>query len=484
MPASRFRKRLLAVTVALLSVVALLGALVVWKNWPTGFDGEELLATQPAKAEGRVGIVVAALAQPGTYEPTFYVTFIDKLLKQAIPWPINVIAGRDRGVALADPGRAFAPEAFTPTRLLDAEGRDRDRDGTPWMTRWQRGEIAFDPPSENSAEDTGIFLYEGRDGGLPTITGKILVKMRYLYYGRLPNGYLPHYDHTLGMANGAIARVRARHPEVVAAEVGEVFHPARLKASVEKVLDAGVDTLVLSSALPILSDFEEMRGSYPKIVAIAENWAARTGRPMPRLMIAPQLADSPEFEAAWLDHLSRTAPPPPRPGASVNYIVTMHGLPVSTIDKDRWKGAKQDVVARMLKGGTAQLRAMGYGRITAVEATEAFGDDLEDPDNRLYSVSEAFRDAAKRGDDVAIALPIEFLAENTDTLFGHAAVMFKDLPGYTPFAAPPKGTDWSKPYVREFRLGKTRLMYVGTLGGAQQSGASDALATAIAKVLP
>jgi hypothetical protein len=280
--------------------------------------------------------------------------------------------------------------------------------------------------------------------------------MRWLYYARLPNGYLPHHDQTLGMGKAALAQVRARHPQVVAAEVGEVFHPARLKLSVESVLDSGVDTLVLASALPLLSDFEEMRGAYPKIVKIAEAWSARTGKPMPALMIAPQLADSPSFAAAWLDHLDRTAPPPPRPGASVSYLVTMHGLPVSTIDRDRWKDSKRAIVARMLADGTAVLRAKGYGRITAVEATEAFGDDIEDPDNRLYSVAEAFRDSAKRGDDVAIALPIEFLAENTDTLFGHAAVMFKGLPGYTAFAPPPEGTDWSQPYVREFRLGGTR----------------------------
>ena len=40
------------------------------------------------------------------------------------------------------------------------------------------------------------------------------------------------------------------------------------------------------------------------------------------------------------------------------------------------------------------------------------------------------------------------MAENSDSLFGHSALMFDGFPGYRTYMGPPPTTDWAKPYVR------------------------------------
>jgi hypothetical protein len=130
------------------------------------------------------------------------------------------------------------------------------------------------------------------------------------------------------------------------------------------------------------------------------------------------------------------------------------------------------------------MRARGWTRITMVSAQEAFADGAEDPDDDRLSTREAFEAAAARGDALALAVPVEFLAENTDTLFLHSLLMFEGLPGYARYQGPPVGVDWSRPYVRQFRLNDTDIVFTGTPGGDSAQAAGAALAQAIAPLLP
>jgi len=62
--------------------------------------------------------------------------------------------------------------------------------------------------------------------------------------------------------------------------------------------------------------------------------------------------------------------------------------------------------------------------------------------------------------------------------------MFDGLPGYRRFAGPPAGTDWRKPYVRQFAKGPTTHVYVGTPGGDAQAAFGGVLADAVLTRLP
>ncbi len=455
------------------------------RGWPFHWDAHEVIEAQPADAvaRGRTGVLVVALLQPSTFETGFTENFIRKLFEVAVPWPVNRLAARDRGVALIDPSRPDATKPFAPRLLMAFDGRTVDWDGIPFVEKHRRGMVEWVPPSRTVAGDIGTFLYRGRHGGAPSPAQRAMLKARALYYPRLPGGYLPQRDQTLAMIAAARADL-ARHPQVVDVAVLDAFAPLAAERALEALLDRGLDTLVIASALPIHSAFEEYRGAYPRVKRQVDRWAARTGRPAPRLLFAPQMADLPDYARFWAAHLERVAPVPPSPEAAATLVITLHGLPVVQRRRDPWV-TNSDRAVDVLRGPLeAAMRARGWRRLRTVVAQEAFADDAEDPRDRLVSVRETFAAAARRGDALAIAVPVEFLAENTDTLFLHSLLMFEGLEGYRRFQGPPADVDWSQPLLRRFRLDRTELMFTGTPGGAHQAEAGAVLARAIRRTLP
>jgi hypothetical protein len=452
-----------------------------WMNRDTRWDANTALNAADNYATGRAGLVVVGLAQPEQFEPKFFVNFLDKLFTQVIPWPINVLAGADNGIFLMDPNRPYAPERFTPTVLADLYGNTSDIDGVPWIEKYKRGELRWEKPSASSPFDTGYYLYPGRKQGMRGAAAKTSVKARYLYYANLSNGVLPHYRQTVDMGQGAVNLALQRYP-FVAGRFADAFDKGQKEAAVRQVLDAGVDSLVLASVQPISSDFEELKGSYADVAKIVARWRKENGDKPVKLVVAPYLATQPQFDELWLRHFEATAPAATGPNQSAVGIISLHGLPVMLIDSDSWSKRTPVVTGRMKPKMEAILRAKGYANVRVEAAAEGFADTLEDPDNKIVSVAELFAQAKRDKAQLAIALPIEFLAENTDTLFAHSAQMFEGLPGYSLYQGPPKDVDWSKPYIRRFVDGPTTIIYAGSPGGAAQALASEALAGAIGQV--
>jgi hypothetical protein len=461
--------------------LAVVGAGLWWANRSPPWDANTALATSATQVDGKVGVVTVALIQPGQFEPKFFVNFIDKIFSQAIPWPINELAGADAGVVLVDPDRPFATERFEPQRLADAWGREADIDGVPWIEKFRRGELRWEKPSATVPKDIGFYLYPARKSGMRTPAGKTAVKARYLYYARLPGGIMPHEAQTRAFVDGALTEVTAQHP-VVATALADAFDPWQKEMAVRRVLDAGVDTIVLASAQPIYSDFEELKGSFSGVRKTIEAWRKAHGNKPVRIVVAPYVASRPAFDALIVQRFVATVPPATTTGAGARAILTLHGLPVSLVGSDSWTKRTLEIGARLRPQIEAVLKAKGYGRVVVELASEGFADTLEDPEDQTLSVSEAYRRAVRAGDAVAVAVPLEFMAENTDSLFGHSVLMFDGLPGYADYAGPPADTDWNKPYVRRFAVGRTALIYAGAPGGATLPAQSAALADAIGAV--
>ncbi len=459
-------------------------ALVIgWMNHNDRWDANEALNSANNYVEGDAGLIVVGLAQPERFEEEFFINFLEKVFTEAIPWPINALAGADGGVVLMDPARPFAPKRFEPTQLQDLYGKAVDVDGTPWIERYRRGELRWEKPSATVPHDTGMFLYPGRKQGIRTPAAKTAAKARYLYYQRLPNGYLPHFGQTVGMSEGAIRIAQARYP-IKKAAFASAFDPKQKADAVRSVLDSGIKTLVLASAQPIQSDFEELNGSFASVYKTVKTWEAEHPGKSIKIVVAPSLAMERPYEQLWLDHFASTVPPATKPSDSAMGIITLHGLPPALAFTDSWKRRSDKVVARLKPQMEAILKAKGYGRYSVAAGAEGFSDKLEDPDNLLVSAAELFTQARAAKRTIAVAIPIEFLAENTDTLFAHSALMFDGLPGYSLYQGPPAGTDWSDPFKREFVANGTRIIYAGSPGGAQQGRASEALALAIGRVFP
>jgi hypothetical protein len=471
-----------------LAVVFVGGALVWWMNRDTSWNAGTALAAPASVREPRVGVIIIAIAQPAKFETRFWQNATAKILDKVVPWPVNALARRDKGIVLFDPGHPYAPREFAPTRLADIGGREADAAGVPWTEHYRRGDLDWVEPNKSIPNDTGYFLYSGAKQGMPTVAAKTAGKARYLYYAPLRDGYLPHSDQARALARDAFALLRAllttRYPQIVATGFASVFDPAEKEAAVRRVLDAGADVIVLGSGQPIYSDFEELRGSFSDVHKYVERWRSAHGNKPVRLAVAPWMATEPAFDDLWLEHFAETVPEATAPGQTALGIVSLHGLPVSLATSDSWSKRWPRVAARLKPRMAAIFKAKGYATTRVEVGSEAFADAIEDPNNQLLSVNELYREARSKRYALAIALPIEFLAENTDTLFAHQSLFFDGLAGYRTYAPPPSDTDWNKPYVRRLQDGATTIIYAGALGGAVQPRASVVLADAIGRVFP
>jgi protoheme ferro-lyase len=452
----------------------------IWyANQGPDWSADDLIASGDTAIVGKPGVVVVALMQPERYDPRFFENFLDKLFTQVIPWPINILAGGDSGVVLVDPTQPFMTQRFEPRKLADMWGREADVDGVPWMVKYRRGEIRWEKPSADVPHDPGLFLYPERKQGMRYAAAKTSIKARYLYYGALPGGVLPHYAQTRAMAEGAIAEARRRHPQIVGGAVADAFDPHAKEQAIFRVLDAGADTLILASAQPIYSKFEELEGSFVSVRKSVDSWRKRNGMKPVKIVIPPYMASQPGFDALIVDHLLATTPAASAPGQKAMAIASLHGLPPSLVDSDSWTGRVADIERRLAPKMAAALRTKGYADVRVSFASEGFADPLEDPDNRITSVRETWAKARREGYAVANAVPIEFMAENTDNLFAHSAIMFEGFPGYRTYQGPPANVDWSKPFVRRYRFGKTEIIYGGSPGSATIPRQSAALADAV-----
>jgi hypothetical protein len=452
-------------------------------NRPPEWSGQKLIEAGDTRIEGKAGVVVVALMQPGRFDQAFYSNFVEKIFTQVIPWPINVLAGADSGIVLVDPDKPYQQARYAPGRLIDIWGRETDLDGVPWVEKWRRGQLRWEKPSATTPHDFGYYLYPGRKQGMRTAAAKTVIKARAIYYPELPEGYLPSADQTRALGEQAIAQVRARHP-IVAGEVADAFDPWRKQQAIERVLDAGADTLILASAQPVYSDFEELSGSFVGVNKVVQDWRKRHGMKPVKIVIPPYLASQAAYDRLMLDHFAASVPPASAPGQGAMGILTLHGLPVSLMGSDSWVGRIETLRKRLTPAAEAILRAKGYARVEVHLAPEGFADTAEDPDDVQTSVHELYRQAERKGMAVAVAIPLEFLSENTDSLFGHASVMFDGFPGYRTYMGPPPGTGWNTPYVRRFQLGKTVAIYGGAPGGETLARQSVALADAIGAVFP
>jgi hypothetical protein len=395
-----------------------------WMNSASRWDANSVINGPDNRVTGKAGLLVVGLAQPETFNPKFFDNFLEKLFTQVIPWPINVLAGADTGIVLMDPERPYATKRFEPKQLADLWGRTSDIDGTPWIEKYRKGQLRWEKPSTTVPYDPGVFLYPERKQGMRFAAAKTSM----------------HFRQTVDMANAGIARAKERYP-LASAEFVDAFDKGQKEAAVRRVLNSGIDTLILASVQPIHSDFEELQGSFADIHKIVEKWRKENGGKKIRYAVAPYLAGQPAFEKLWLDHFAATVPQATGPNQSAKGIITLHGLPVSLLDSDSWGKRTPKVIARLKPRMEEILKAKGYAAVSVEPAQEGFGDRMEDPDNKIVSVSELFAKARKDGTDLAIALPVEFLAENTDTLFAHSAVMFDGLPGYQVYQGPPKDAD-------------------------------------------
>ena len=218
-------KALKWVVIVLIILVAAGYGVFTYKNQIPKPDYYEVYKKQDTIPVGKVGIFATTLITPTKLSYTFFYNVTFKIFNTIVPWPFRLFAQKDNGVALLDPVRFHEHEAFTPTRLEDPFGNDRDFDGTPYIEKYKQGTVKWVPPSNMIYLDHGYFLYTGRQGGMPSIAGKIINKARIWYYGiGFVNKKLPHWEQTFQVINGARDKVQQKYPDVLWLSESNIFY--------------------------------------------------------------------------------------------------------------------------------------------------------------------------------------------------------------------------------------------------------------------
>jgi protoheme ferro-lyase len=467
--------------VLLIALVAGLYGLYKYKNRLAKPDYFEYYKTQDTVPEGKVGVFSASLIMPTNHNHAFFHNIIHKVFKAVVPWPFNILAMKDSGVALLDPAHVHAREEFTPTHLEDCVGNDRDLDGTPYIEKYRRGEIVWVPPSSRIYLDHGYFLYKGHPSGEPTICGKTANKSRLYYYGSgITQRKLPHWEDSFKIINTAFDRIRQNHTNVELRSETSMFY-YEMRKKLHELLDAGCETIILIAPTGIYSHFEEFNSAFRHCFEYIDEWKEKHPGKKVKVIIGPQMGDFQPLRQAFLEMLKDRLDVLPE-GSDVTVAVTVHGMPWDSFKWEAWlqlAPAYRDKLFEEVKEMVAKYK---FGRTNVIICQDEFADPIWDPDQHYLSTNRAYWKAINDGYDYAIGLPIEFYAENSDTLMHHAMKCFENFEQYN-VDDPVDYPDWSVPYVRELVQGKTHCIYNGVPVGKYQKYVIDAFYQSIDSVL-
>ncbi len=454
-------KKFLIITVALVvGLVAGAYGTFKYKNRTHGPDVYAMYKTQDTIPEGKTGVFLIGLSTTEDLDPTWWYNIFQHIAHVRIPWPFRIAALADRGVALMDPDRDYSTEEFVPASLVDRHGADRDMDATPYIELYKQGLVEWVPPRESIHLDTGYFVYTGRQDGIPTTAGKTIGYARLWYWGRGIEGRkIPAWYHRQIVMDYAVERMAEKYPDVMV-DQADTMKPWLWRKKVFDMLDAGVETFVMSSPMVVYSGYEDFNNGFKHTVEYVYEWEALNGRDI-KIVITPPMGYSKAMRDGYLLMLKDKLDTLPK-GASVKMVWSVHGMPWRAFPNEPWlevAPAYRDVLAEESKELLGQY---DFSRFEVVVSQDHFADHYWDPEGKSLSTNKAYRDGIEDGFDYVLNLPIEFYNENTDTLFYHAMVNYEDFPGYSVYDQikyPPQ--KWDEPYTKHFNIDGTDIHYVG-----------------------
>jgi len=471
----------IGILIGLVVVIIFLFGLFKYKNRLPQPDYFEYYKTQDTTPVGKVGIFSTALIMPTNHNHWFFHNIVRKIFKVVIPWPINVLAVKDRGVALLDPAHVHARKEFVPTHLEDAFGNDRDLDGTPYIEKYKQGQVVWVPPSSRIYLDHGYFLYTGRLGGEPSICGKVANKSRLYYYGHgIVQRKLPHWEESFKIINSAFDKIKQKYDNVECRAETNLFY-FDMRKKIHELLDSGCDTIILSSPMAIYSHFEDFNSSFRHSFEYIEEWEKEHPGKKIKVIIALQMGEFKPLRQAFLEMLKDRLDIIPK-GSSVTVAVTVHGMPWDSFKWEGWIKLAPAYRDKLFEEAKELVASYKFSKTNVVICQDEFADPIWDPKQKYLSTNRAYWSAIKDGYNFAIGLPIEFFAENSDTLMHHAMKCFENFDNYN-IDNPINYPDWSVPYTREIVQGKTRVIYNGVPVGKYQKYVIEALYQSLDSVL-
>ncbi len=169
-------------------------------------------------------------------------------------------------------------------------------------------------------------------------------------------------------------------------------------------------------------------------------------------------------------------------GSDVFVALTIHGMPWKSMPNEAWLNFGPSYTDKLLQEAKAQIKNYNFNKTDVILCQFNFGDDEWDPENNDLSANEAYWKAIDEGYDYVVNLPIEFYAENTDSMLTFPMEQYEHFDQYNIYE-PISYPDWSVPYTRTMVQGETEVIYNGVPAGKYQTYVIDAYYQSLTSVL-
>ena len=470
-------------TVAVCVLVGL-GATVVLKNQPpqlAGPDYYQYYINQDTQPVGRIGVFVSHLVMPEDYREEDFVFLAGKSY-QYIPWPVRELVQVDRGLVLLDRDRFYEFEEFVPTDLVDYTGSSVDVDGVPYIDKYRAGEIEWMPPGSTHLSH-GAFLYAGRKVGQSSVEQKLAVKARNYYYAPgkgFHDGRVPHEAGNRYIVFNAMEKLEAKYGDLPWAWV-TADNPTFAREALFDLLDQGIDTLILATPRPVYSHHEEFNGSIKHAVHYLHEWQALNDHKEVKVIISPELSNFDVMFETHTEILRDNLKSIPE-GSSLKLVLSVHGMPWDNVPHEAWIKLSPRYVERSLAEAAVVMEEYDYKRVQIVQSQDHFADPHNDPDNKYLSTNQAFWEGINDGYDYVLNIPLEFFAENTDTMFYHDMANYEYFDDYDVYDTV-EYTDWSVPWRKQLVQDGTVVIYGGVAAEQFSGPVIDAFVEALDSII-
>ena len=389
--------------------------------------------------EGKPGILFTALGQPEKYEFEFFDRYLTQIFNAAFPPLLKPVILGDKGVVLMDPGNMQAAEEFKPEKLVDCFGKSEDEEGEPYT----KLDYEWVPPRDKGSP--GNFIWKGHKNGYIDLVEKVSIKILVTYYGIMPGKKIPYMQQHKAIFADLEQMLQKEFPGVPM-RWGLAMYPETIEEAVSELIEKEkVKTVVVVDFFHVYSSLEEFNSLFVEIKDAVAERAKIIYTPFPGAYESYRKA----FVLMAQDEVARL----PKSNRKL-IVLTRHGFPdlgdpYPELAKTFYVNLKKEIEAG-IAGNNAHV----------VYADTDFAGEKDDPKKKKLASFEALEMGLEDGYDNIVFILVDFLCENTDTVFAMRLETFEKLQftydGQVPYP------DFNQPYRTELQSGKTKITVAGT----------------------
>lgn len=414
---------------------------------------------QDTAIEGKAGVLLTALGQPEEYDFAFFDRYLMQIFNAAFPPVLKPLIMNDKGTVLMDPEHLEASERFAPSQLMDCFGHTGNEEGVPYSNL----EVEWIPPREEGSP--GHFLLEDKNGFID-IVEKVSIKIAASYYGRMPGKKVPFVQQHRALFDDVNALL-VRHFPGVPMRWAWSMYPETIEEAVNELIGEKVNTIVLLDCFHVYSALEEFNSLFKEVRdAVAER---------AKLVFTPFPGAYASYRRAYVRMAEDEILPLPAKEKKL-LVLTRHGFPEIPGDPFPLLGR---VFYLNLKKEIEQ--ALDGTNTVVVYADTDFAGEDQDPKEQKLASFEALEMGLKENYDHIIFILVDFMAENTDSIFAMRLETFEHL--HFTYEEQVPYADFSQPFRSELYEGKTRIVVAGTPAGKYRPDIARGIFDAIATVL-